>query len=399
MGTDIGSINAERSASRADDHQRESAESPQGPLLPQYGGSCITEVMPALIRRHSGDRPEWLPDAVFDAVFGSDQVVLLVLDGLGWEQLSERKELAPVLASGMASPITSVAPSTTAAAMTSITTGLAPGDHGLVGYRLNVGGAEVLNVLKWQTGSRDARSTLNPALFQPHPAFLGRRVPVVTRAEFMGTGFTAAHLGGAKLRGWRVASTLLVEVSKLLAQGEPDVFVYYDGLDKVAHEWGLEDHYDLELVAADQLVAEMLSRLPAGCALVVMSDHGQVCVDERVVVLDADVMAHVSLLSGEGRFRWLHAKKGHEEDLLGVARSSMSDLAWVLSRKEMLCEGWLGGTPSAEVVGRLGDVALAAREPVAFLDPAHTSEIRQVARHGSLTRAEMLVPLLAWRST
>ncbi|MHB8287961.1 MAG: alkaline phosphatase family protein [Acidimicrobiales bacterium] len=367
--------------------------------MPQYGGSCITEVMPALIRRHSGDRPEWLPDAVFDAVFGSDQVVLLVLDGLGWEQLSERKELAPVLASGMASPITSVAPSTTAAAMTSITTGLAPGDHGLVGYRLNVGGAEVLNVLKWQTGSRDARSTLNPALFQPHPAFLGRRVPVVTRAEFMGTGFTAAHLGGAKLRGWRVASTLLVEVSKLLAQGEPDVFVYYDGLDKVAHEWGLEDHYDLELVAADQLVAEMLSRLPAGCALVVMSDHGQVCVDERVVVLDADVMAHVSLLSGEGRFRWLHAKKGHEEDLLGVARSSMSDLAWVLSREEMLSEGWLGGTPSAEVVGRLGDVALAAREPVAFLDPAHTSEIRQVARHGSLTREEMLVPLLAWRST
>ncbi len=380
-----------------------------GPVLPAYDGGCIANVMPLLVERADradrvegadrGERgasacPDWFPEAVL----GADQVVLLVLDGLGWEQLSERRTLVPALAAGTGRPITSVAPSTTAAAMTSITTGLAPGDHGLVGYRLHVGGSEVLNVLKWQTGAGDARGSLRPAVFQPHPAFLGRSVPVVTRTEFMGTGFTAAHLGGARLRGWRLASTLLVEVSKLLAAGEPLVCVYYDGLDKVAHEWGLEEHYEAELGAADQIVEAILNRLPSGCSLVVISDHGQVSVGDRVVVLDADVMEHVSLLSGEGRFRWLHARKGHEEDLLGAAVSSVGDLAWVRSLQEVVDQGWLGGDPSDEVLARLGDVALAAREPVAFLDPAHTAEITQVGRHGSLTSAEMLVPLLTWQS-
>ena len=42
---------------------------------------------------------------------------------------------------------------------------------------------------------------------------------------------------------------------------------------------------------------------------------------------------------------------------------------------------------------RLGDVALVPFEPTAFLDPADTGELRLVARHGSLTPAEMLVPL------
>ena len=42
----------------------------------------------------------------------------------------------------------------------------------------------------------------------------------------------------------------------------------------------------------------------------------------------------------------------------------------------------------------LGDVALVAREPVAFDDPADTGPFQLVSRHGSLTSAEMLVPLL-----
>jgi hypothetical protein len=48
------------------------------------------------------------------------------------------------------------------------------------------------------------------------------------------------------------------------------------------------------------------------------------------------------------------------------------------------------------VASRLGDVALVAREAVAFLDPADIGETRLAARHGSLTPAEMYVPLLAW---
>ena len=50
---------------------------------------------------------------------------------------------------------------------------------------------------------------------------------------------------------------------------------------------------------------------------------------------------------------------------------------------------------AADVCRRLGDFALVAREPVVFLDPADTGEASLCSRHGSLTAAEVWVPLLA----
>ena len=73
-------------------------------------------------------------------------------------------------------------------------------------------------------------------------------------------------------------------------------------------------------------------------------------------------------------------------------------MAWVRTREQIVADGWLGGVPSAAVASRMGDVVLAPFTPTAFLDPADTGELRLEARHGSLTPAEMLVPLLSWPS-
>jgi hypothetical protein len=111
-----------------------------------------------------------------------------------------------------------------------------------------------------------------------------------------------------------------------------------------------------------------------------------------------EVMEACWRLSGEGRFRWFHARPGAERDLEAAAHEFHADCAWVLNREQMIDEGWFGGPLSAEAASRLGDVALVARTAVAFLDPADTGETRLAARHGSLTSAEMQVPLLAFTS-
>src|SRR5205085_10956847 len=124
------------------------------------------------------------------------------------------------------------------------------------------GNREVLNVLRWRTASGDARQTVDPAAFQRRPAFGGARLPVVTKSEFAGTGFTTAHLAGTRLIGWRMPSTLVAEVRRLLVAGEPFIYAYYDGIDGVAHEYGLDDRYDAELAAADRLVGDVAASLP-----------------------------------------------------------------------------------------------------------------------------------------
>ncbi len=361
------------------------------PMVPDYGGACLDGVVPAILSRR-GAAPGWLPAEAARA----DQVVLLALDGLGWQQLQERADLAPTLTAMAGGPITTVAPSTTATALTSLTTGVAPAGHGVVGYRVRVGGTDVLNVLRWRTvDGEDARDLVPPEQFQAVEPFAGTKPPVVTRAEFSETGFTRAHLAGARFCGWRVTSTLVATVGSLLAERAPFVYAYYDGVDKVAHEFGLGSLYDAELVATDRLVADVIDVLPRGAALVVVADHGQVDVGDNVVPLGREVAELTGLLSGEGRFRWLHARPGARDRLVEAARRCHADQAWVRTRDEAVAEGWFGGALSGEFEGRLGDVVLAAHEPVAFLDAADTGNITLRSRHGSLTPAEMLVPLLA----
>jgi len=362
------------------------------PLIPDYEGACLSNLTPVLVEPPLRP-PGWLPAPVV----GARQVALLVLDGLGWDQLQERRHLAPTLTGMEGHDIVTVAPSTTATALTSLVLGCPPGEHGVVGYRVNVEG-EVLNVLRWSVPGGDARTLIPPVDFQGLTPFLGHRPPVVTRAEFQGTGFTGAHLAGVRHHGWRVPSTLVVEVRRLLRGGEPFVYAYYDGIDKVAHEYGLADHYDAELSAVDRLVGDLLGSLPSGAALVVTADHGQVQVGDALVPLHGDVLAHVSLLSGEGRFRWLHARPGHEQDLVDAARACHGTQAWIRTRQEIVDEQWLGPKLSEASTARLGDVMIAAFEPVAFLDPDDTGPYRLQARHGSLTSAEMRIPLLASRA-
>ena len=130
-------------------------------VLPDFAGPCITNIVPALLGPPD-EHPSWVPPLLADA----DQIVLFVVDGLGWEQLQARRATVPTIATMEGRSITTVAPSTTATALTSLTTGLPPGRHGVVGYRIAVHG-EVLNVLRWSTAAGDARQSIPPGKFQP----------------------------------------------------------------------------------------------------------------------------------------------------------------------------------------------------------------------------------------
>jgi hypothetical protein len=170
-----------------------------GAVRPALDGASIAGLVPALL----GARDySFLPEAARE----SEAVVLLVLDGLGWNALREHAADMPELAAMAGGPITTVVPATTATALTSIATGLAPAQHGILGYRMLVEG-DVLNVLRWsvQGGGR----TPDPFDVQRHTAFLGRAVPVVTKTEFRNTGFTKAHLRGARFVGWHTTVALV----------------------------------------------------------------------------------------------------------------------------------------------------------------------------------------------
>ena len=362
-----------------------------GPRLPDYKSACITGIIPALLGpQGTKDVPDWMPSCVK----GARQVVLLVIDGLGWHQLQKNLVHCPALAAMQGSSITTVAPTTTVSALTSITTGLAPAEHGLVGYRIDMG-ARVMQMLKWGDEKGDLRNMYPPDLIQPCPPFMGASVPVLSKAELEGSAFTEAHLRGVRARGWRAASSIAVEVGQLLRSGEKFIYAYYDGVDKIAHERGFGIFYEAELRSADAIVKSVQEALTPGSVLIVTADHGQVMVGTNTMPPHTEVMAMTAYQSGEGRFRWLHALDGVHVELLARATAHHSGAAWVASKEQVIDENWLGPRLGSATRKRLGDVVLGPRDPISFDDPADTGPYLLQCRHGALTDDELDVPLLA----
>ncbi len=357
------------------------------PIAPAHGNGCVTDLVPAMLGP-AGSSSLPIP------VDHRQPQVLVVLDGLGWAQLEARTAATPNLHEMTGGPITTVAPSTTATALTSITTGLTPGEHGVVGYRMMVDGS-VMNALRWRsTDQGDLRRFVPPDVLQPYEPFLGQRVDYVSPSKFARTGFTGAHLRGAELHGYRTTAVMVSEIGDVLRRGARFVYAYYDGVDKVAHEYGLDRRYEAEVAFADRLIGDIMAAVPHGTQVHVTADHGQVDCGEDLRAIAPEVLDLTVGLSGEARFRWLHARPGADDELVAAASDAHGGSAWVRSRDQMIDEGWFGPTVRAEVVERYGSVALLPFEPFGFDDPDDTGSFPLVGRHGSLTEAEMLVPLL-----
>ena len=115
----------------------------------------------------------------------------------------------------------------------------------------------------------------------------------------------------------------------------------------------------------------------------------------NIIEPDPSLLAMVTQQSGEGRFRWWHVPRGAADDVAKGAAERYDDVAWVVTREQVIDERWFGPTISRLIASRLGDVALVTHAPVSFHDPTDSGPFTLVCRHGSLTTAEVLVPLLA----
>lgn len=364
------------------------------PVLPDYRGPNLAGVVPGCLLNAPGERPKWFPSDLQSA----DRILLLLIDGLGDEQLNDHIDDAPNLATLRGSAITTVVPSTTATALTSLTTGATPLEHGIIGYRMSMDGS-VMNTLSWRSDRMDMRKTHVPERVQPIPPFAGMSIPVLSRRDLEQSAFSQAHLRGCVPLGWRAMSSIVEQARELFVAGETFVYAYYDGLDKIAHERGFGSYYESELRAVDWLVGQLLECLPTGTTVAVTADHGQVDVGPRVLSLPDELLGLIDLQSGEGRFRWLHCRADKTGDVARIAEETFSDVAWIRTRDRILDEDWFGtrfgSAFSQEAIRRMGDVALVPFADVAFHDPADSGPFELRCRHGSLTSAEMMVPFVA----
>ena len=368
-----------------------------GFLEPAYGSRSLGDVLPA-VSIALGSAPH-SSAATLDLPPAPAYVVFLV-DGLGADLLASYAHAAPYLSSLLTPEAVATAgvPSTTATSLTSLGTGLTPGAHGVVGFTSRVPGSDrLLNALFWD-------KDVDPVQWQPHPTLFqtlesaGVHVTTVNKREFRGSGLTlAAQRGGEWVNADRVGERVAGAVTA--AAAEPSLTYLYDGdLDWTGHRYGVASSQWLQQLAIIDAEAEQLrDALPSRARLMVVADHGMVdAAPERRIDLDEDPAYRdgVVLLGGEARFRHVYCAAGAVHDVRARWRELLGDAALVLSREEAIGCGWFGEV-TAPVLPRLGDVVVAARDDWGlFSSVDFPYETRLVGLHGSLTPAEMRIPLL-----
>ena len=326
--------------------------------------------------------------------------IVLLVDGLGADNLRARDGHARTLAGelGKATTIETGVPTTTASAIASLTTGVLPGQHGLVGYTvLDPAHDRIVNQLSgWDDRLDPATWQLQPTLFETAEL----AAYAVGPERYRDSGFSKAVLRGAE---YRAASTILdrLELAVRLAGEAPAiVYVYVPELDQACHAYGWQSpQWTRVLEQLDGAVRDVLPTLPASVGLVITADHGVLDVPHHSHVLfdaEPELVAGVRFVAGEPRMLHLHVEPGVDAAALAETwRSSEGDRAWVATRAEAVAAGWFG--PVLPVVApRIGDVLVAARKAVAYYDSRDTtgSGRSMIGQHGSWSPAETRVPLL-----
>ena len=374
------------------------------PVRPRYGAGSLAELLPSV------SAVLGVPDAVDtlglgERLDGVRKIAVLVVDGLGGYQIPVAVPHAPVLADLTRGPeiaLTSAFPSTTPVALVTLGTGVRPGEHGVLGFTVRRPDGRILNHIRWYDDP-------DPMLWQPVPtrletaAAFGVAVTVANRSEFVRSGLTVASARGGAYAGVADGAELAEAMLAALTEspGPALVYGYHPDLDRSGHDHGVDsDDWRAAARGVDALLDRLVAGLPEDASLLVTADHGQLNVPDRPfdIGIDADLALGVAAVAGEPRVRYLYPLPGAGDDVLTAYRAVLGDAAWVMTRDEAIDGGWFGPVP-LEHADRIGEIVVICLDRAVVLASGWEPPVvgNLVAYHGSITAAEMIVPLLIAR--
>lgn len=327
------------------------------------------------------------------------KVLVLLVDGMGAENVLARAGHAPWLAREIAAGATTHAsfPSTTSTNIAGFATGLNPGEHGFIGHSVQDRSfGQRLNLLNGWNELTDA------AAWQPNPTVSERAsgkgvaCNVIAAEEYRTTGFTQATMRKAEFFGVDDLRARFDKALELISGSQDSInYLYVPELDKFGHLNGWQSAgwaMQLEVVAAE--IDRLVKRLPSDAGLIITADHGMVDSSEDQKIELADTLSElgVDFFGGDTRTSlvYLSDRAGAQTAKLKLADSRFFS---VYTPQEL--SGWYGefGT---QALDRLPELVLIAKGSFTLYHEGFSKpkSYRMIAHHGAISSAELKIPLI-----
>ena len=402
-------------------------------LLPSYEGYGLAN-LPATISAWLGG-PTLPCGPLADAITSKFQgrykrVVLLLVDALGYSMLKRYMQAGKaefwqeILPNATLFPITSICPSTTASALTTIWSGAAPSQHAYIGYEmwLKEFGITINTILHTPISYSGDVGSLAYAKFDPATFNKVEPLGKVFRAagieshayqpaSIVGSGLSLMQLGGANVHAYVSDSDLWVSIREELNRRPADrkfIYAYWPLVDTLMHRFGPDNERTLQAFSqfSNTLKACLAGGLKDWAArdtlFLLTADHGAV---HQPYYESSNIQNHPRLLENltimptcEARLPFLYVKSGKEQAVRDYFAEAWPGSYTLITREEALQAGLFGpASTRPELQDRIGDLIAISHGDAYLWWPNKANTM--LGRHGGLTADEMLVPLFGFTLT
>ncbi len=354
-----------------------------------FSGALHCVGLPSISERSSAEDADEL------GLNSCERVCVVLVDGMGVANLTPRLGHAPTLRSWThCEPLTSVAPSTTATAITALGTGYRAGRTSMLSYALrSPSTGENFSLIKWEDPSLDPRQwQRSPTIFEVLEDG-AEECLLVQPQSYIGSGLSICALRGVEAAAADTPQERIEVAARALRAGKRFVYLYWGELDRTGHAQGWQSEAWVQaLEEFDVSLRQLARRLPSGTRLLVTADHGMIDVSERLIIEDnLQLASGVDLISGEERFLHLYT---HEVEAVAERwREEVGESAWILTKEEACATG-IFGEVSLQSRERMGDVLVILSGHLAIASARNLAQRHNVmvGVHGSFTPEEMEIP-------
>ncbi len=405
------------------------------PLCSSY---CFANLPATIEFLLTGNGQSFLPQDVFGNLpTHYDKVVFFFVDAFGWrffERYAEKYDfLKTILNEGVVSKITSQFPSTTAAHVTSIHTGLPVGQSGVYEWNYYEPLVDALispllfSYVDYAESEKLKRDTLKKAnvpaeAFFPHQTLYdtlkaqGISSHILQFQNYTPSTYSDIVFRGAKTHPYASIQQALFYLSELVTvENAPPsyYFVYFDRIDAMCHHYGpFSKEFEREVDDFFKAMHELFYRNIQGKArrtlLIVTADHGQIEVNPKTTYyLDKELpdmqrylktnrQGRILAPAGSARDMFLYVHDEYVNEVVALLRQKLEGRAEVYPTQELLAQHFFGvGESSPTFLARLGNVViLPYKSETVWWSQQGKYGMSFLGHHGGLTREEMEIPLL-----
>lgn len=403
-------------------------------VKPCYDSYSFSNLPAAISFLLTGGDPGALPLDVYGQLpTRYRNVVFFFIDAFGWRFFERYVHKYPflkeILNRGVVSKLTSQFPSTTAAHVTCMHTGLNVGQSGI--YEWNYYEPLVDNIISpllfSYAGEKSLKDTLRnsstpssaffpKSTFYQHLQKLGVTSHIFQNASYAASTYSEIVFRGATIHPYRTFQEALRQLTTQLtlpASTPGYYFLYFDRIDAACHNYGpfskqMDDAVDVCLRSIEQIFYQQVQGKTPETLFIMTADHGQVEVDPQKTYylnkqipgitrsLKTNQRGNLLVPAGSARDMFLHIKDDCVDAVVTDLRQRLAGRAEVYTTKDLLAQNFFGQqAPTAAFLGRVGNVVVLPYkyESVWWFEEDKFSMHFQ-GHHGGLTPEEMEIPLL-----